>query len=177
MNCTDVSSGNSRARSSARARDLRQITGEGQRERRGIVHVAAPSKLERLAGALPGGCRIPVKRFPHGSARFEQAGPFASTRPLRDLDGDRGHPPRVLQAAGASQGERLDMRDDVLRRRGSSWPASPIRPSSSSVPFRNATKYWIKSNSARFQLPLRRPTDRQQRVIQAIQEELIVWPC
>ena len=74
---------------------LRQVTGEGQRERRGIVHVAAPAKRERLAGALPGGGRIPVERFPHRSARFEQAGPFALTRSLRDLDGDRGRPSRV----------------------------------------------------------------------------------
>ena len=87
---------------------LRQITGEGECERRGIVHFAtAPSELERPGGALPGGGRIPIKRFPHGGGRFEQAGPFASTRLLRDLDGDRGHPSRVLQLAGASQGERL----------------------------------------------------------------------
>ena len=81
MDCTDVSSGNSRARSSARASRLRQITGEGQRERRGIVHLAAPAERERLGGALPGGGRIPVKRFPHRSARFEQAGPFAPDPP------------------------------------------------------------------------------------------------
>ena len=107
---------------------LRQITCEGERERRGIVHfAAAPSELERLGGALPGCSRIPVKRFPHRSGRFEQAGPLTSTRPLRDLDRDRGHPSRILQAAGASQGERLQMRDDVFR--GAVLPGLFRRPS------------------------------------------------
>ena len=77
-----------------------------------------------LAGALPGGGRIAVKRFPHGSGRFEQAGPFAPTRLLGDLDGNRGHPSRVLQAARASHGERLQMRDDIFRTRVF-WLPSP----------------------------------------------------
>ena len=107
---------------------LREITCEGECERRGIVHFAtAPSELERPDGALPRGGRIPMKRFPHGGARFEQAGLFASTRLLRDLDGDRGHPSRVLQLAGASQGERLDMRDAVFR--GGTLPGRCRRPS------------------------------------------------
>ena len=121
-------SGNSRARSSARRSRLRQITREGQRERRGIVHVAAPAERERPAGALPGGGRIPVERFPHRPGRFEQAGPFASTRPLRDLDGDRGRPSRVAQLAGAGQGQRLQVRDVVFLWRDSfSLPPPTVR--------------------------------------------------
>ena len=92
---------------------LLQIIGESQREGRGIIHVAASTQRERLAGALPGG-GIAVERFPHGSGRFEQGGPFTPTRALRDLDGDRGQSSRVLQAAGPSQGERLQMRDEVF---------------------------------------------------------------
>ena len=68
-----------------------------------------------------------MKRFPHGGARFEQAGPFALTRLLRDLDGALGHPSRVLQLTRASQGERLYIRDAVFR--GGTLPGRCRRPS------------------------------------------------
>ena len=61
------------------------LRGRGRTPR--VLHFAtAPSELERPGSALPGGGRIPVERFPHGAGRFEQAGPFASTRLLRALD-------------------------------------------------------------------------------------------
>ena len=151
---------------------LRQITGEGQRERRGIVHVAAPAKRKRLAGALPGGGGIPVEGFPYRAARFEQAGAFTSTRPLRDLDGALGHPSRVLQLPGASQGERLDMRDDVLG--GGAFPGQRhnLFELVVGVP-QEGNEILEQEKLGRIQPELRRPPNRQRRIIQAIQMELI----
>jgi hypothetical protein len=50
-----------------------------------------------------------IKRFPHGSARFEQAGSFAPTRLLGDVDENRGRPSRVLEAARASKRKRASV--------------------------------------------------------------------
>ena len=92
----------------------RHITGHGERERGGIVHLVAPAERQGRGDLLSGGCRIPVQRFPHGGCRFEQRGPLEPPGLLRDGGGDRGCPPRVLQSGGASQAQRLKMRDQVF---------------------------------------------------------------
>ena len=171
MNCTDVSSGKSCARSLGKGSRLRHIAREGQRERRGIVHVAAPSELERPGGALSGCGRIPVKRFPHGRGRFEQAGPFAladrcaistGTADIRLASCKR--PERAR--ASASRCEIMSSVERFL------LATAAVRLMSSSSPFRKATKYRTRSKLRRFELALRRATDRHLGILEAIQVEL-----
>ena len=134
-----------------------------------------PFRARGLARALPGGRGIAVKRFPHGSARFEQAGPFASTRLLCDLDKNCGHPSRVLQAARASQGERLQMRHSVYQLRALSGRRR--RPFEFLVvPLQEGDEIGNQQERAGFQVALPRARDRQQGIIKTIQVELIECP-
>ena len=107
------------------------------------------------------------KTPPHGSARFEQGGPLATTRALRDLDGDRRQSSRLLQSAGASQGERLQVRNEVDQ------PRALLRDRARLSEFLLVTLQegdgiGNQAQVGGLQLTLRRPSDRQQRIVKAI---------
>ena len=80
-----------------------------------------------------------------------------------------------LQLAGASQGERLQVRDDVFR--GGTLPGRCRRSVEFvSLPVRKATKYWDQEQRRRIPACAPPQTHRQQGIIKAIQHELIECP-